>query len=129
VGWAAVITPSQESVKEVQVTSSTYSAEDGRNSGAQIRVVTENGTNSFHGSAFFRYADPGLNSLNKFHGIPGTSRTSVPQRVEQKNRSYGGSIGGPIIHNRASSFSRTKVFAAARIIPIRALLRRRSFGN
>ncbi len=103
-GGAAVITPSQESVKEVQVTSSTYSAEDGRNSGAQIRVVTENGTNSFHGSAFFRYADPGLNSLNKFHGIPGTSRTSVPQRVEQKNRSYGGSIGGPIIHNRAFFF-------------------------
>ena len=103
-GGAAVITPSQESVKEVQVTSSTYSAEDGRNSGAQIRVVTVNGTNSFHGSAFFRYADPGLNAFNKFHGIPGTTRISSPQRVEQKNRSYGGSIGGPIIHNRAFFF-------------------------
>ncbi len=103
-GGAAVITPSQESVKEVQVTSSTYSAEDGRNSGAQIRVVTENGSNSFHGSAFFRYADPGLNAFNKFHGIPGTTRISSPQRVEQKNRSYGGSVGGPIIHNRAFFF-------------------------
>lgn len=103
-GGAAVITPSQESVKEVQVTSSTYSAEDGRNSGAQIRVVTVSGTNSFHGSAFFRYADPGLNSFNKFHGIPGTTRTASPQRVEQKNRSYGGSVGGPIIHNRAFFF-------------------------
>jgi hypothetical protein len=103
-GGAAVITPSQESVKQVQVTSSTYSAEDGRNSGAQIRVVTQNGTNDFHGSAFFRYADPGLNAFNKFHGIPGTTRTSVPQRVEQKNRSYGGSIGGPIVHDRAFFF-------------------------
>src|SRR5258706_111273 len=103
-GGAAVITPSQESVKEVQVTSSTYSAEDGRNSGAQIRVVTVNGTNSFHGSAFFKYADPGLNSFNKFHGIPGTTRSSSPQRVEQKNRSYGGSIGGPIIHDKAFFF-------------------------
>ena len=103
-GGAAVITPSQESVKEVQVTSSTYSAEDGRNSGAQIRVVTVNGSNSFHGSAFFRYADPGLNAFNKFHGIPGTTRISSPQRVEQKNRSYGGSIGGPIVHNRAFFF-------------------------
>ena len=35
-GGAAVITPSQESVDEIQVTSSTYSAEDGRNSGAQV---------------------------------------------------------------------------------------------
>jgi hypothetical protein len=103
-GGAAVITPSQESVKQVQVTSSTYSAEDGRNSGAQIRVVTQNGTNSFHGSLFFRYADPGLNAFNHFHGIPGTTRVSSPQRVEQKNRSYGGSIGGPIVRNKAFFF-------------------------
>ncbi|PWT91764.1 MAG: hypothetical protein C5B55_07560 [Blastocatellia bacterium] len=103
-GGAAVITPTQESVKEVAVTSSTYSAEDGRNSGAQVRVVTQNGTNSFHGSGFFRYADPGLNAFNKFHGIPGTTRTSLPQRVEQKNRSYGGSLGGPIFRNKLFFF-------------------------
>ena len=44
-GWggAAVVTPNQESVKEVQVTSTSYSAEDGRNSGAQIKVVSKNG--------------------------------------------------------------------------------------
>jgi len=103
-GGAAVITPTQESVKELQVTSSTYSAEDGRNSGAQIKVVTENGTNEFHGSGFFRYADPGLNAFNKFFGIPGTTRTSVPQRVEQANKSYGGSFGGPIVRNKLFFF-------------------------
>ena len=103
-GGAAVITPTQESIKEVAVTSSSYSAEDGRNSGAQIKVVTANGTNDFHGSAFFRYADPGLNAFNKFHGIPGTTRASSPQRVEQKNRSYGGSVGGPIVRNRLFFF-------------------------
>lgn len=54
-GGAALITPSQESVKEVQVSSSTYSAEDGRNSGAVIKVVSKNGTNDLHGSGFFRY--------------------------------------------------------------------------
>ena len=55
-GWggAAVVTPNQESVKEVQVTSTSYSAEDGRNSGAQIKVVSQNGTNEFHGSGFFK---------------------------------------------------------------------------
>ena len=103
-GGAAVITPTQESVKEVQVTSSTYSAEDGRNSGAQIRVVTANGTNEFHGSAFFRYAGPNLNAFNEFEGIPGTTRLSAPQRVEHLNRSFGGSIGGPAIRNRAFFF-------------------------
>ncbi|HVF87542.1 MAG TPA: carboxypeptidase regulatory-like domain-containing protein, partial [Pyrinomonadaceae bacterium] len=36
-GGAALVTPNQESVKEIRVISSTYSAEDGRNSGAQVR--------------------------------------------------------------------------------------------
>ena len=94
-GGAAVITPSQESVKEVQVSSSTYSAEDGRNSGAIIKVVSQNGTNDLHGSLFYRYADPGLNAYNKFQG--GT-------RVENKFRSYGGSIGGPIFKDKLFFF-------------------------
>ena len=94
-GGAAVITPSQESVKEVQVTSSTYSAEDGRNSGAQIRVVSQNGTNDWHGSAFFKDDEPGFNAFNKFHGVPGVV-TAVPTRVERKYRTYGGSFGGPV---------------------------------
>ena len=94
-GGAAVITPSQESVKEVQVTSSTYSAEDGRNSGAQIKVVTQNGTNNFHGSLFYRLNDPSLNAFNKYHGVPGVI-SAVPTRVERKFNSYGGSFGGPL---------------------------------
>jgi hypothetical protein len=94
-GGAAVITPSQESVKEVQVTSSTYSAEDGRNTGATIKVVTQNGTNIFHGSLFFKYNDPGLNAFNKF-------RTGT--RVENKYRQYGGSLGGPIWRDKLFFF-------------------------
>ncbi|MDQ3749221.1 MAG: TonB-dependent receptor [Acidobacteriota bacterium] len=94
-GGAAVITPSQESVKEVQVTSSTYSAEDGRNSGATIKVVTQNGTNDFHGSLFFKYNDPSLNAYNRF----GTGT-----RVENKFRQYGGSLGGPIWRDKLFFF-------------------------
>lgn len=94
-GGAAVVTPSQEIVKEVQISSTTYSAEDGRNSGAQIRVVTQNGTNQFHGSAFFKYNEPGLNARNKFP----TAAPALPPRVETKLRQYGGSIGGPIFRD------------------------------
>lgn len=95
-GGAANITPNQESVKEIQILSSSFSAEDGRNSGAQIKVVSQNGTNDYHGSAFFKYNDPGLNAFNKFYGIPGTDRISRPQRVETRFRQYGGSLGGPL---------------------------------
>lgn len=91
-GGAAVVTPNQESVKEVQVLSSSYSAEDGRNSGAQVKVVSKNGTNEFHGSGFFKYQTPGLNAYNKYGG-PNDAPFS---RVDTAYRNYGGSIGGPI---------------------------------
>ncbi len=87
-GGGAVITPSQEAVKEVTISSSSYSAEDGRNSGALIKVVSQNGTNDFHGSAFFKYNGPELNAFNKFPGSP--------QRVENRQRQFGGSFGGPL---------------------------------
>ena len=103
-GGGAVITPSQESVKEVQITSSTYSAEDGRNSGAQIKVVSQNGTNNWHGSAFFKLNDPKLNAFNKFPRDLFGSGTTAPQRVEQKYKSYGGSFGGRIIRDRLFFF-------------------------
>ncbi len=98
-GWggAAVVTPNQESVKEVRVLSSSYSAEDGRNSGAQIKVVSQNGTNSLHGSGFFKYNDPGLNSYNRYGGTTGNVNINAPPvRVQRRFRQFGGSIGGPI---------------------------------
>jgi len=103
-GGGAVITPSQESVKEVLVTSSTYSAEDGRNSGAQIKVVTQNGTNQWHGSAFYKVNDPSLNAFNTMPSQIGTFTTAGPQRVERKYSSYGGSFGGRIIRDRLFFF-------------------------
>ena len=85
-GGGAVITPSQEAVKEVTISSSSYSAEDGRNSGATVKVVSQNGTNDYHGSAFFKYNGPELNAFNKYPGSP--------QRVENRQRQFGGSFGG-----------------------------------
>lgn len=99
-GGAAVITPSQESISEVQVTSSTYSAEDGRNSGAQVKVITKYGTNRWSGSGFFKINDPSLNAFNKRSGI-----TNVPvTRVADKLKTYGGSFGGPIVRDKLFFF-------------------------
>src|SRR5688572_22599049 len=91
-GGAAVVTPNQESVKEVRVTSSNYSAELGRNSGAQIEVVSQSGSNDFHGSAFFKANDPKWNAFNRYGGID-----LPPQRVAHRFRQFGGSFGGPVI--------------------------------
>ncbi len=95
-GGAAVVTPSQESVKEITVLSTSYSAEDGRNSGAQIKVVSQSGSNNFHGSAFYKHDDPGLNAFNHFPGSP--------KRVGNKLRQFGGSIGGPVLKDKLFFF-------------------------
>ncbi|HEX8129730.1 MAG TPA: TonB-dependent receptor [Pyrinomonadaceae bacterium] len=91
-GGAAIITPNQESVKEVRVIANNYSAEYGRNSGAQILTVSQNGTNNFHGSLFLKNNSPGLNSFNKYGGL----FNAPAQRVNQRLNQFGGSFGGPL---------------------------------
>ena len=120
-GGAAVITPNQESVQDITVLANSYSAQDGRNSGAQIKVISRDGTNSLHGSAFFKDNDKGLNAFNKFYGPTNVPLTSIncetgtpsqftltashcPDRVDEKYRDYAGSLGGPIIKNRLFFF-------------------------
>ncbi|HZE71752.1 MAG TPA: TonB-dependent receptor [Pyrinomonadaceae bacterium] len=91
-GGAAVITPNQESIKEVRVIANNYSAEYGRNSGAQILTVSQNGTNQFHGSLFLKNDSAGLNSFNKYGGFNNAS----PVRVNTHLNQFGGSLGGPL---------------------------------
>ncbi len=95
-GGAAVVTPNSESVQDMTIVTSDYSAEDGRNSGAQIKTTTKSGTNDFHGSALFRFQDPNFNAYNKWGG-PNNAR---PVRAENKYRQYAASVGGPVIKNK-----------------------------
>jgi hypothetical protein len=100
-GWggAAVVTPNQESVKQIHASSSSYSAEAGRNAGAQIDVVSQNGTNQLHGSGVFKLDDPAFNAYNKYGGynLPAT-------RVNQLYRQFAMSIGGPVLKNHLFYF-------------------------
>jgi Carboxypeptidase regulatory-like domain/TonB dependent receptor len=111
-GGAAVITPNQESVKEVRVIANGYSAEYGRNSGAQILTVSQNGTNQFHGSLFLKNNSPGLNSFNKYGGF----NNAPPTRVNTHLNQFGGSLGGPLViphfgeGGRAATLARDKAF-------------------
>src|SRR5436309_968315 len=99
-GGAAILTPNQESIQEVTVVANSYSAEDGRNTGAQVKVVCKNGTNQLHGSGFFKDDSPGLNAFNKWGGPDGQS----PQKVRQNLRQFGGGLGGPIMKDKLFFF-------------------------
>ena len=100
-GGAAIITPNEESVKEVKVTSNSYDAEYGRSSAAQVEVISQSGTNQYHGSIFLKMDRPGLNS---YQGYNGPSGPAADQRVSNRFNQIGGSVGGPIIHNKLFAF-------------------------
>jgi Carboxypeptidase regulatory-like domain/TonB dependent receptor len=98
-GGAATITPNQESIKEVRVTANSYDAQYGRTSGAQIELVSQNGTNTYHGSLFIKIDRPGLNAFQRDFGFSGPT-----QRATNRFNQIGGSVGGPIIKNRLFAF-------------------------
>lgn len=99
-GGAAVITPNKESVKEVTIAANSYSAETGRNSGAQVLLVSQNGTNNFHGSALMKFDRPGLNAYQRWNGPNDAPVTKDTDRFNQ----WAGSLGGPIIKNHLFFF-------------------------
>ena len=112
-GGTSIITPSEDSVGNVKILSSNYDAENGRFSGAQIEVTSKTGTNEFHGSAFFRAQRPGLNAYQRYNGagsfdpanyVAGDPTTRGLQRDNTRANQIGGSVGGPILHNRLFAF-------------------------
>lgn len=99
-GGAAVLTPNQESVKQVRVVSSNYTAENGRNTGALIQVVSQNGSNEFHGSFVTKFNRPELNAFARWGG----PFNAAPQKVLTNLTQYAGSVGGPIWRDKLFFF-------------------------
>jgi hypothetical protein len=88
-----------ESISEVQVTTSSFSAEYGIG-GAVFNQITKSGTNTIHGSAYEYWQNTALNAAPYF-GIPNSSGGVTPQQAGYlRYDEYGGSVGGPIIKNK-----------------------------
>jgi hypothetical protein len=68
------------------------------NGAAQVIIVTKSGGNAFHGSAFYFNRNRFFQARNYF--------TAPGSRIPAFNRhEYGGTIGGPILHDRLFFFS------------------------
>ena len=108
-GGAAVVTPNQEAVGQISIVSTSFDASDGRNSGAQVKVVTKSGSNDLHGSLFGVYDEPGLNAFDRWGG----PSNALPTRVANKARTYAASIGGPIRHSKIFYFASYEGYTTA----------------
>lgn len=83
-----------EAIQEVQVTTSSFSAEYGIG-GAVFNQITKSGTNGFHGSAYEFFQNDVLNAAPYFEVGGAPAKASVLRYDE-----WGGSIGGPILKNK-----------------------------
>jgi len=88
-----------EAVAEFQVQTNAYSAEFGRNSGAQLNVITKSGTNNFRGDVFEYYRGSALSALDNIEKSSGLTR---PARFNRNQ--FGFDLGGPIIKDRTFVF-------------------------
>jgi hypothetical protein len=87
--------PNPDALQEFSVQTNSFSAEYGRNAGAIVNAVTRSGTNQFKGVAFGYMRHHDLNASNFF--TPGQS-----DGLERYQ--YGGTLGGPVVHDRTFFF-------------------------
>ncbi len=88
-----------EAVKEFQVQTNAFNVEFGRNSGAQLNIITKSGTNEYHGDIFYYYRGSALNGLDSVEKRNGLNR---PARFNRNQA--GGSFGGPVLKERLFFF-------------------------
>ncbi len=84
--------PNPDSLQEVQIVTSNFTAELGRSSGAQVTFITRSGTNEFHGSVFEHYLTPRF-LANEYQN--NLNSRPKPQNVQHI---FGGSFGGPLFN-------------------------------
>jgi hypothetical protein len=96
-----------DSLSEFRVVTSNPTADVGRNSGANVMLVTKSGTNEFHGNAFWFYRTPRLNANEWANNFNKTGKRQFVQNI------YGGSVGGPIWRNKTFFFFNLQRLAAS----------------
>jgi carboxypeptidase family protein len=93
-----IIVPTVDSIQEVRMLTSNYSAEYGSAAGAVTIVQTKSGTNRLHGSAYEFLRNDKLDANSFFN-----NRSGAPRPAFQRNE-FGGTIGGPIRRDRTFFF-------------------------
>ena len=86
-------------MQEYKLQSSTFDAEFGRTTGAQLSIVTRSGTNQFHGQAFEYLRNEVFDANSWFNNNEGLARQA------EKQNDFGGVIGGPILRDKLFFFA------------------------
>jgi hypothetical protein len=116
--FAKIEVMSAESVGEVQVVKGVISAEYG-GMGGHVTMITRSGTNNYHGSLFERYAGSVLAARQPF----------LSTKPNSAFNQFGGSVGGPILHNKLFFFFAYEGYRQRSTIPVNAIFPTPYFRN
>jgi hypothetical protein len=87
------------SISEMTVNTLSYSVDQGRYGASQVNYVTKSGTNQFHGNLYEIWNGADLNAADYF-----TNSTPGNTKPGSNVNHFGGSLGGPIIHDKLFFF-------------------------
>lgn len=90
--------PAPDSIQEFRVQTANFDAAYGRGTGANVDLVSKTGTSAFHGSAW-EFLRNNIFNANDFF-LKGAGQP----RPDLKQNQFGGSIGGPVVHNKTFFF-------------------------
>jgi carboxypeptidase family protein len=87
------------SISEVTVNTLSYAVDQGRYGASQVNYVTKSGSNQFHGNLYELWNGSRFNAANFF-----TNSTPGNQKPRSTVNHFGGSLGGPILHDKLFFF-------------------------
>jgi hypothetical protein len=87
------------SIAEVTVNTLSYAVDQGRYGASQVNYVTKSGSNQFHGNLYELWNGSKFNAANYF-----TNATPGNHKPRSTLNHFGGSVGGPIIHDKVFFF-------------------------
>jgi len=104
-----------DNVQEFRTVTLGATAEQGRNSGANVIVATRPGTNALHGSVFYFNRNTAYNANEWFSNYEGR------KRPELKLNEYGFVLGGPLSRTKRFSSAAFRTTRSTRRSPFRPL--------
>lgn len=87
------------SISEVTVNTLSYSVDQGRYGASQVNYVTKSGTNEFHGNLYELWNGSRFNAADFF-----TNATPGNHKPRANVNHFGGSLGGPLVRDKAFVF-------------------------
>jgi hypothetical protein len=93
--------PPADAIETVNVVTNSFDAEQGMAGGAAMNVQIKSGTNAFHGSAHEFHFDQNFAARTYFQ----TNLTRFPKKNRNNQNQFGGTIGGPVLHDKLFFFA------------------------